>query len=719
MKKHLIRGLAAIAIMTFASVAQGFAEYTGSNPLLQTDLLPYGAIPFDRLTPELYEQAVKEAIALQNQNIAAIVNQRSVPTFENTIVALDRSGDALNRAVLALSNVEHAVGDPAMMQVLSDVTPLLSEHEASIMLNEGLWQRIKQVYDRRDQIKGDLTPEDLRLLDETYKSFALNGAALEGADRDKYRKLNGELSDLNVKFSQNVTNGMADPDRRLWVSREDLDGLSDDLINAAREEAKAALLADGKPDDESLYLITVYFPSYSPFMKYAKNRDLREKMYKIYSSRNNGGKYNNLPLLVDISNVRLELANLMGKENFAEYQLQHTMAENPENVYTMLNELREAYEGPMRAELEEIQNFARQTEGPDFVLMPWDYSFWSDKLKASKYAFNDEDMKPYFELNNTIKGVFGLATKLYGYTFKLNEQIPGYHDDVKVYDVYGPDKKLLGILYTDFFYRPGKAPGAWMTEYQTEVKDDEGNRTLPLISIVCNFSKPVGDKAVLLTPYEVETFLHEFGHALHGLSAQAKYSSLSGTNVYHDFVELFSQFNENYLTEQEFLDSFAKHYQTGKKMPKELLERFIKASQFGAAYSCMRQLNFGFLDMAYHMQKDPMRATQDIAAFENEAIAPVMIFEPVEDCLISPAFTHVFSGGYAAGYYGYKWSEELDADAFAAFKETGNIFDKKTADKFHKMLESGGTVDPMELYIEFRGKKPTVDALLVRDGIKK
>ena len=719
MKKHLIRGLAAIAIMTFASVAQGFAEYTGSNPLLQTDLLPYGAIPFDRLTPELYEQAVKEAIALQNQNIAAIVNQRSVPTFENTIVALDRSGDALNRAVLALSNVEHAVGDPAMMQVLSDVTPLLSEHEASIMLNEGLWQRIKQVYDRRDQIKGDLTPEDLRLLDETYKSFALNGAALEGADRDKYRKLNGELSDLNVKFSQNVTNGMADPDRRLWVSREDLDGLSDDLINAAREEAKAALLADGKPDDESLYLITVYFPSYSPFMKYAKNRDLREKMYKIYSSRNNGGKYNNLPLLVDISNVRLELANLMGKENFAEYQLQHTMAENPENVYTMLNELREAYEGPMRAELEEIQNFARQTEGPDFVLMPWDYSFWSDKLKASKYAFNDEDMKPYFELNNTIKGVFGLATKLYGYTFKLNEQIPGYHDDVKVYDVYGPDKKLLGILYTDFFYRPGKAPGAWMTEYQTEVKDDEGNRTLPLISIVCNFSKPVGDKAVLLTPYEVETFLHEFGHALHGLSAQAKYSSLSGTNVYHDFVELFSQFNENYLTEQEFLDSFAKHYQTGKKMPKELLERFIKASQFGAAYSCMRQLNFGFLDMAYHMQKDPMRATQDIAAFENEAIAPVMIFEPVEDCLISPAFTHVFSGGYAAGYYGYKLSEELDADAFAAFKETGNIFDKKTADKFHKMLESGGTVDPMELYIEFRGKKPTVDALLVRDGIKK
>lgn len=719
MKKHLISGLAAITIMTFASVAQGFAEYNGSNPLLQSDLLPYGAIPFDRLTPELYEEAVKEAIDLQNQNIAAIVNQRSVPTFENTIVAFDRSGEALSRAMLALGNVEHAVGDPAMMQVLQNVTPLLSEHEASIMLNEGLWQRIKQVYDRRDQIKDDLTPEDLRLLDETYKGFSLNGAALEGADRERYKKLSGELSDLNVKFAQNVTNGMADPERRLWLTRDELDGMPEELIHAAREEAKAALLADGKDDDESLYLITVYFPSYSPFMKYAKNRDVRERMYKIYSSRNNGGRYDNLPLIVDIANVRRELANLMGKQNFAEYQLQHTMASNPENVYAMLNELKEAYEGPMRDELNEIQEFARQTEGPDFVLMPWDYSYWSDKLKSSKYAFNDEDMKPYFELNNTIKGVFGLATKLYGYTFKLNEQIPGYHDDVKVYDVYGPDKKLLGILYTDFFYRPGKAPGAWMTEYQTEVKDDEGNRTLPLISIVCNFSKPVGDKAVLLTPYEVETFLHEFGHALHGLSAQAKYSSLSGTNVYHDFVELFSQFNENYLTEQDFLDGFAKHYKTGKKMPKELLDRFIKASQFGAAYSCMRQLNFGFLDMAYHMQNDPLRATQDLYEFENEAIAPVKIFEPVEGCLISPAFSHVFSGGYAAGYYGYKWAEELDADAFAAFKETGNIFDKKTADKFHKMLESGGTVDPMELYIEFRGKKPTVDALLIRDGIKK
>ncbi len=718
MRKQIIRGLAALTIMTFASVSQSFAEYTGTNPLLQTELLPYGAIPFDRLTPELYEQAVKEAIALQNHNIDVIVSNPAPATFENTIVAYDRSGAELGRAMLALGNIEHAVGDPAMMKVLADVTPLLSEHEAAIMLNEKLWQRIKTVYDQRDAIKSQLTPEDMRLLDEIYKGFALNGAALQGADRERYRKLMAELSDLNVKFSQNVTNGMADPARRVWLTAGQLEGVPADIIQAAREEAKNALAAEGKADDESLYLFTVFAPSYSPFIKYVKDRSLREKMYRLYNTRNSEGEYNNIPVLIDIANVRREIADLMGKNNFAEYQLQHTMAETPDNVYAMLNELREAYTEPMKAEISEIQEYARQTEGPDFQLRPWDYSYWSDKLKSEKYSFNDEDMKPYFELNNTIKGVFGLATKLYGYTFKENKEIPGYHPDVKIYDVYGPDKKLLGILYADFFYRPGKAPGAWMTEYQTEVKDDAGNRTLPLISIVTNFSKPVGDKEVLLTPYEVETFLHEFGHALHGLSAQAKYASISGTNVYHDFVELFSQFNENYLTQQEYLDGFARHYKTGKKMPKELLDRFIKSSQFGAAYSCMRQLNFGFLDMAYHMIENPLRASDDIEAFEIKAIEPVQIFEPEKGCLISPAFSHVFSGGYAAGYYGYKWSEELDADAFAAFKETGDIFDKKTAGRFHKMLEAGGTVDPMTLYIEFRGKKPTADAILVRDGIK-
>lgn len=718
MKKFLISGAAALSIMTIATDSEIFAAPLQSeNPLFNLSLYPNGAIPFDKMTPALYEEAVKEAIAHQNDEIDAIVKQRSMPTFENTIVAYERSGAELQRALLAISNVEHATGQPELMKVMTDITPLLSAHETSVLLNEGLWQRIKFVYDHLEEIP-DLTSEDKRLVKETYLQFALNGANLEGEDRAKYKKLMTELCDLNIKFSQNVTNDMANPERRLWLTEEELSGLPADFIEGARMDAKSALEAEGKEDDGSLYMFSVFLPSYSPFVKYSDNSELRKKMYELYNSRNVGGKYDNVQILKDIANVRLEIAKLMGKDTFADYQLQHTMAGNPSNVYAMLNELREAYTPAMKAELEEVQNFARQTEGSDYILEPWDYSYWSDKLKNARYAFNDEDMKPYFELNNTIKGVFSLATKLYGYTFKENKSIPGYHADVKTFDVYGPDNKLLGILYTDFFYRDGKAPGAWMTEYQTEVKDDDGNRIIPLISIVCNFTKPVGDKAVLLTPYEVETFLHEFGHALHGLSAQAKYASISGTNVYHDFVELFSQFNENYLTEKEFLDSFAKHYKTGKKMPKELLDKFIKSSQFGAAYACMRQLGFGFLDMAYHTIKEPLRASADIEVFESEAMLPARVFTPLAGTYMSPAFGHIFSGGYAAGYYGYKWSEELDADAFAAFKENG-IFDKKTAAKFRKMLEAGGTVDPMELYIEFRGKKPSVDALLIRDGIKK
>lgn len=717
MKKAILSGLAALSIMTFINPWEANASTVSTNPLFQTDLLPNGAVPFDKMTPALYESAVKEAIAEQNAEIAAIVNQRSVPTFENTILAYENSGAKLLRAVLAVGNVEHAVGDPALMQVMADITPLLSEQEASVLLNEGLWNRIKQVYDTMDQ-DTSLTPEQRRLISETYLQFALNGADLKGEDREKYKKLNSELSDLTIKFSQNLTNEMKSPRKRLWVTKDQLSGLPEDIKAAARQEAKEALEADGKADDENQYLFTVFVPSYSPFLQYADNRELRKQMYELYNTRNIGGDFDNVQILKDIANVRLEIANLLGKETFADYQLQHTMAKNPANVYAMLNELKEAYTPAMKAELEEIQNFARQTEGEDFILSPWDYSYWSTKLKNSKFSISDEDMKPYFELNNTIKGVFGLATKLYGYTFKENKEYPGYHPDVKVFEVYGPDKKLLGILYTDFFYRAGKAPGAWMTEYQTECKDPNGDRVIPLISIVCNFAKPVGDKPVLLTPYEVETFLHEFGHALHGLSADATYASLSGTNVYHDFVELFSQFNENYLTQKDFLDGFAKHYQTGKKMPKELLDKFIKSSQFGAAYACMRQLGFGFLDMAYYTIKSPLRASQDIEVFETEATEPARIFTPMPGTFMSPSFGHIFSGGYAAGYYGYKWSEELDADAFEAFKESGNIFDKKTAAKFRKMLQSGGTVDPMELYIEFRGKKPTVDALLIRDGIK-
>ncbi len=712
MNRFILGSMTAFTLMTFASEADGGRR----NPLLLPSDAPFQAIPFDKIATTDYKEAIIEGIRLHNDEIEGIVSSPESPTFQNTIAAFDRSGKILDRAVATLGNLESALGDTALMNIMAEVTPLISEHSTGILLNEGLWKRIKYVYDDKDS-KASLSPEALRLLNETYRSFAQSGANLQGEDRERFRRLNAELSDLGVKFSQNVTNGMSDPARRMWIEEADTAGLPELIKKAAREAAAEVLKAEGKPDDGSQYLITVYAPSYVPFMKYADSRDLRERLYKLYNSRNVGGEFDNTQILKDIANIRLEIANLMGKETFAEYQLQGTMAANPKTVADFLEQLRVNYTEPMKMEVKEIEEFARKSEGDAFKLMPWDYSYWSDKLKNERYSFNDEDLKPYFELERTIDGVLGLATRLYGYKFKENKNIPVYHPDVKAYEVFEKDGSVLGVLYADFFYRPGKGPGAWMTEFRTETKDDNAKRELPLISIVCNFSKPVGDEPVLLTPDEVETFLHEFGHALHGLSAQATYGSLSGTNVYHDFVELFSQFNENYLTEKDFLDGFARHYKTGKKMPKELIEKFVKAGQYGAGYSCMRQLGFGYLDMAYHTLREPLRASADVEKFEQKAQDPVRIFDVVEGCITSPSFGHIFSGGYAAGYYGYKWAEALDADAFAAFKENG-IFNASIAAKFKKMLQAGGTVDPMALYKEFRGKEPTVDALLQRDGVK-
>lgn len=698
--------------MTLSTTSQGAT----SNPLITGTTTLYGTMPFSRLTAADMEEAVKEGIRLQNKEIDAIVNQRSVPTFENTIVALDRSGEVLTRSILALSNLESANGTQDIQDAMTRVTPLLSEHETGIMLNEKLWNRIKQVHDLADK-DTSLSPEDRRLIDKTYKSFLTSGASLQGADREKFRKLQAEISDLYVRFSQNVANAMKEPDRRLWLTEDQLDGIPASIKAAYRSAASDALKADGKTDDGSLYLVTIFRPSYSPFMTYSTNRDLRKKLYMVYGSTNTSGKYDNTQILKDIANIRLEIAQLMGNKNYAEYKLQNTMAKTPEAVMEFLEDLNRNYTEPLRKEITELQDYARKSEGSDFILQPWDYSFWYNKLKNDRFSFNEEDMKPYFELNNTIGGVFGLATRLYGYTFKENKQIDKYHPDVKVFEVYDRNKKLIGILYADFFYRDTKRPGAWMTEFRGEQIDENGNRVLPLISIVTNFSKPVGNDPVLLTTEEVNTFLHEFGHALHGLSSTATYPSLAGTNVDHDFVELFSQFNENYLTRKEFLDGFAKHYKTGKKMPQSLIDKLIKSAQFGAAYQAMRQLGFGYLDMAYHTITEPLRASASVEEFEAKAQDPVRIFPAVEGSVTSPSFGHIFSGGYAAGYYGYKWSEALDADAFAAFQENG-VFDRKTADKFLKMLQSGDTRDPMELYIEFRGKKPTTDALLKRDGIK-
>lgn len=724
MKRIILGSLTALTIMSVVSdeamgartnpLVDFFAERGDVAPLKKGNLK---GLPFSQIVPSDYEDAISKGIEKHNSEIKSIVENPEQPTFANTIVALDRAGSLLNGAVLTLSNLESALGDTVLMNITSRMMPLVSEHSTSVMLNEKLWDRVKKVYDSRNQIPG-LNGEDMRLIEETYKGFVSSGANLKGADREKYRKLSKELSDLQVKFSQNVTNGMSDPAVRLWLEKDQLAGIPKSVVDASRAEAAEVLAAEGKADDGSLYLFTVFFPSYSPLMKYADNRDVREKMYRLYNSRNQSGALDNRQILKDIANIRLEIANLFGYDTYAAYNLTNQMAGSPENVYELLHDLRNAYMPAMKSEIKEIEDFAKAKEGDQFKLMPWDYSHWADKLKNERYAFNDEDMRPYFELDNSIKGVFGLATRLYGYQFKPNSNVDVYHPDVRAFDVLDEKGNPLGLLYADFYYRPGKGPGAWMTEFRGEYKDEEGDRSYPIISIVTNFTKPVGSEPSLLTPYEVETFLHEFGHALHGLSADTKYCSLSGTNVYRDFVELFSQFNENYLPQKTYLDGFAKHYKTGRKMPAELIDKFVKSSQFGAAYACIRQLNFGELDMAYHMIKEPLRASSEVKDFESVATAPVRIFDEVEGTMISPTFGHIFSGGYAAGYYGYKWSEVLDADAFSLFQENG-IFDRKTADKFRKMLKSGGTVDPMALYIEFRGKKPTVDALMRRDGIKK
>ena len=452
------------------------------------------------------------------------------------------------------------------------------------------------------------------------------------------------------------------------------------------------------------------------FMKYADDRALREKMWRMYTGRNITGEYSNIEVLKNIADTRRRIANLLGKKTYAEYSLVNTMAQNPENVYKLLNQLRDAYAPAKDAEMAALTAFASEQTGAPFTIMPWDYSYWSNKHRAAKYAFDEEAMRPYFELNNVIGGVFGLATRLYGLHFKENPGIQVYHPEVKAYDVTDNDGKFIGVLYADFFPRASKSPGAWMTNFKEQWRDADGKDSRPHVSIVMNFTKPTADKPSLLTPYEVETFLHEFGHSIHGLLANGNYKSLSGTNVYRDFVELPSQFNENYLNEREYLNTFARHYQTGEAIPDSLVNGLISSAQYGAAYACMRQLLFGFLDMAWYTITEPV---DDAVAFENNAIKDVQIFAPEANSMTSPTFSHIFAGGYSAGYYSYKWAEVLDADAFSVFKRNG-IFDPATAKSFKEnILMKGGSENPAELYRRFRGGEPTIDARLIRDGSKK
>lgn len=674
------------------------------NTLLREFDTPYGTIPFDKIDNSQYEEAIDAGIAKSLQGIEVICNQRSMPDFDNTIVALERNGKELERTLAVFFNLLSADSDDEMMEISLRVSPKLSDYSTSIALNERLWQRIKDVYDNR--AKFNLTTEQEMLLQTTYDSFALNGANLQGDDREKYRALSAELSELTTRFGQNVLKELNTYE--IWLGKDDLAGLPDDIIAQAAADAK-------EKGRDGEYLFTLQQPTYMAFLKYSDRADLREKFYRLYNSRNTKGEYSNVENMKRIAELRRQIANLLGSETFAEHHLKRTMAETPANVYDLLNRLRDAYMPALHREMDEITRYASEIEGHTVTIKPWDYSYYANKLKNAKYSYDEEELRPYFPLENVINGVFGLATKLYGITFTPNDSIQVYHPDVKAYEVRNPDGSLVGILYTDFFPRASKRPGAWMTSFREQYVDADGVNVRPLVSIVMNFTKPTPEKPSLLTPYEVETFLHEFGHALHGLLANANYASLSGTNVYHDFVELPSQFNENYLTEKEFLDGFARHYLTGEAIPQHLVDKLIRSSQFGAAYSCIRQLGFGYTDMAWHDTKQPIN---DAVALERSATEQVKVFEPIDDMIFSPTFSHIFAGGYAAGYYGYKWAEVLDADAFAKFKENG-IFDRKTADEFrNNILTRGGTDHPAKLYRQFRGQDPTIDALLIRDGIK-
>lgn len=661
--------------------------------------------PFSLIGNADYEPAISAGIEKARKELAAIASNHEAPTFENTIVALDRAGRDLDRVLNVFFNLLSADTDDEMMEISLRVTPALADYSSSIVLNEDLWKRVKTVYDNRASLT--LTPEQKTLLQKTYDSFALSGADLQGEDRETFRRLSSELSELTTRFGQNVLKELNTYE--IWLGKDDLAGLPEGIVTEAAELAKAK----GRDGE---YLFTLAQPTYMAFMKYSERPDLREKFYRLYTGRNTKGEFSNIDVMKRIAAVRLELANLLGAPNSATQTLKTTMAGTPEKVYELLDQLRDAYRPALDKEMNELREFASDLEGKPVDINAWDYSYYSNKLRQARYAYDEEELRPYFELDNTINGVFGLATRLYGLQFTPNTKIEPYHPDVKAFDVTDECGKFIGVIYTDFFPRESKRPGAWMTEFRTQRIAPDGTDERPQVSIVMNFTKPTADKPSLLTPYEVETFLHEFGHALHGLLSQCTYSSLAGTNVYRDFVELPSQFNENYLTEKDYLNTFARHYQTGEPIPAEMIDKIMKSSQFGAAYACMRQLSFGYTDMAWHTITDSA-AIADPVAFERAAQEQVRIFPDVEGSMTSPQFSHIFAGGYASGYYSYKWAEVLDADAFAKFKENG-IFDRATADSFrHNVLERGGTEDPAELYRRFRGQDPTIDALLRRDGI--
>ncbi len=662
-----------------------------NNPLLSTFDVP----PFNDIRNEHYLPAIKEGISEGLAEVDAIVANQTSPSFENTIEALENAGKTLSRVLNIFYPLLSADADDELMDISLEASKLLSDYSSQINLNQSLFQRIKTVYDRRQTLT--LTQEQQMLLEDTYLSFTRNGANLQGEQRERFREITKLLSGWKNRFGQNVKKELAQ--YSLPLSENQIDNLPQWLVDQMHENAKSS-------NSDSPYLLTLQAPEYTAFMKLSPHDDLRRKVYMMYSCRNSVGEYSNIDNIKKIVALRLEKAQLLGYDTFADFALERTMAKTPSAALGLLNQLRDAYMPAMRKELDELRAFAGEE------IMPWNYSYHFNRLRNERFDFDPESLRPYFELSAVIRGVFGLAERLYGIQFTpCSDDIPIYHPDVKVFKVTDADGSELGLLYTDFFPRAGrKSPGAWMTDFR---EADASNR--PQVNIVMNFTKPTAERPSLLSPDEVTTFLHEFGHALHSLLTKVDYTSLSGTNVDRDFVELPSQFHENYFYSREFLDGFARHYQTGEPLPDELFDKLIASQQFGAAFACVRQLNFGYIDMAFHTVNAPIESIQDI---EHNAVKQVEAFTPVPETLIAPSFNHIFSGGYAAGYYSYKWAEVLDADAFSLFQEHG-IFNPNLAKSFRQnILERGGAAPAADLYRAFRGQSPDISALLRRDGIK-
>ena len=679
------------------------------NPFFEPYQTPHDTVPFTRIRLEDYEEAFMEGIRRDDEATDKLVNDPAEPTFENTIARVDTDKgehyyDLLSRVSNVFSCMMSAETCDELEALAQKMSPILTKHANDITLNKRLFERIKFVHDHPNR---ELTAEEQMLLDTSYDGFVRSGALLDEAGKEKLRKLTEEASMLTLQFSQNLLKENKAYTLHI-TDKAQLDGLPETAIAAAAQNAKEK--------EQEGWVFTLDYPSYSPFMTYSTQRELRKEMYMARNTECiHDNDSNNLEICKRLVNLRRELAQLLGFDTYADYVLKHRMATNIDNVYQLLNDLIAAYKPTAVKEVAEIEALAKKLEGDDFDIKPWDFSYYSHKLQMEKFNLDAEMLRPYFQLDKVIDGVFGLANKLYGITFKENKDIPVYHPDVKAYEVFDKDGSYLAVFYADFFPRKGKQGGAWMTEFQGQWIDHKGNNVRPHVSVVMNFTKPTEEKPALLTLGEVETFLHEFGHSLHGMFANTRFESLSGTNVWWDFVELPSQFMENYAVEKDFLRTFAFHFQTGEPLPDELIERIVKSRNFMAAYGCLRQVSFGLLDMAYYTKKDEF--TDDIIPFEKKAWEKAIVMPQLPNTCMTVQFSHIMAGGYAAGYYSYKWAEVLDADAFSVFKKNG-IFDQATAQSFRdNILSKGGTEHPMTLYKRFRGQEPTIDALLERNEV--